>query len=426
MSLNRTTAPAFQPIRTLNIMPLQTHSLQNKAPLHVLGAGDSPVLKLEVLFHVGQAHELKNGVNHLTIKMLSEGTAKRTASEITNHFDYYGSFLETSAGNDRSSVILYCLTKHLENVLPAFCELLTEATFPAQGLEKVRLITSNNERVQEEKNNYTAQVVFRKHLFGDTDAYGITPTSADYLQIDREEVVSHYTQFLKHKNFEVFLVGKVGKTEIELIDKHLGNIPITLPTTPLPAQTAQVYAGKRIVMEKPDSLQSSVRVGKGCIERNHTDFYAFKIMNEIFGGYFGSRLMSNIREDKGYTYGIYSSIINMHRASYMSIGTDVKKEFTSHTLAEIKKEINILQQDLVPADELERVRNYMLGSLAGNMNTPFDLAEVFKNIYFSGLGYAYYTNYVEAIHHITAEEIRTTAQKYLKYEEFLEVIVGSI
>ena len=426
MSLNRTIAPDFQPIRELHILPLQTQKLQNNAPLHWLGAGESPVLKLEVLFHVGQAHEVKNGVNQLAVKMLTEGTKTRTASEITNHFDYYGAFLETSAGNDRSSVILYCLTKHLESVLPAFCELLTEASFPAPELEKIKTITSQNHRVQEEKNNYQAQTLFKNHVFGLENAYGRTPSSADYLEVSREEVLAHYEQFIKAKNFEVFLVGQVGKAEVDLMDTHLGAIHISLPNMPLPTQPPQVYAGKRVFHDKADSLQSSLRIGKICIDRKHPDFYAFKIVNEIFGGYFGSRLMSNIREDKGYTYGIYSSIVNLHRVSYLSIGADVKKEFTQQTLTEIQKEIQVLHQELVPVDELERVRNYMLGSLAGNMNTAFDLAEVFKGIYFSGLGYAYYDEYVKTIQTITPEKLRETAQKYLRYEDMLEVIVGGI
>lgn len=426
MTPDRTIAPDFQPIRELHIIPLQTQKLQNNAPLHWLGAGESPVLKLEVLFHVGQAHEVKNGVNQIMVKMLSEGTAKRTASEITNHFDYYGAFLETSAGNDRSSVILYCLTKHLANVLPVFCELLTEANFPAPELEKIKTITSQNQRVQEEKNNYQAQVLFKAHLFGLEDAYGKTPSSADYLQVGREEVVRHYEQFIKFKDFEVFLVGQVGKAEVDLINAHLGAIQTEKPNTPLPTQAAHSYPDKRVLQEKADSLQSSLRIGKICIDRKHPDFYAFKVVNEIFGGYFGSRLMSNIREDKGYTYGIYSSIVNLHRASYLSIGADVKKEFTAQTLVEIQKEIQILHQELVPADELERVRNYMLGALAGNMNTAFDLAEVFKGIYFSRLGYEYYTEYVKTIQTITPEKLQEIAQKYLRYEDMLEVIVGGI
>jgi predicted Zn-dependent peptidase len=424
MTLDRTVAPAFQPIREIQIMPLQTIHLQNNAPLHWLNAGDSPVLKLEVLFKVGQAHESKNGVNQLTIKMLSEGTTNRTSQQITQHFDYYGAFLETNAGNDRSSVILYCLTKHLESVLPAFCELLIEANFPISELEKVKQITSQNQRVQEEKNNYQAQVLFREHLFGLDNAYGRTPSSHDFLQITREEVVAHYEKFIEHKDFEVFLVGQISEKEIALINQHVGKIAIQSPETPKLQTQPHIYAGKELLVEKTESLQSSVRIGKMCIDRKHPDFFGFKILNEIFGGYFGSRLMSNIREDKGYTYGIYSSIINLHRASYLTMGADVKKEFTQQTLDEISKEIKILQTELVSADELERVRNYMLGSLAGSMNTAFDLSEVFKGIYFSGLGYEYYTNYVKTIQTITSEQLRYIAQTYLHMEEMLTVIVG--
>ncbi len=426
MLLNRAIPPSFQPIQQLAILPLKATTLQNKAPLHWLGAGETPVLKLEIVFRVGQAHEIQNGVNQMAVKMLSEGSKNRTASEITNYFDYYGAFLETSAGNDRSSVILYCLTKHLENLLPAFCELLTEATFPAIELEQQKQITSQSLRVQEEKNNHIAQVLSREHLFGLDNAYGKSPSSADYLNITREAVWEHYTQFFQNKDFDVFLVGQVGEPELKLIDQYIGAIPITTPHIPTPITTTHLCAGKRIVIEKPASLQSSIRICKRCIDRNHPDYFAYKVVNEIFGGYFGSRLMSNIREDKGYTYGIYSSIINMHRASYVSIGADVKKEFTHQTIDEIQKEIHTLHTQLVPTDELERVRNYMLGSLAGNMTTAFDLAEVFKGIYYSGLGYEFYAQYVQTIRTITSEQLQEIAIKHLRYEEMLEVIVGGV
>ena len=131
-------------------------------------------------------------------------------------------------------------------------------------------------------------------------------------------------------------------------------------------------------------------------------------------------------EEKGYTYGIYSSIVNMHRASYTSIGADVKKEFTQQTLDEIKKEIHILHTQLIPDEELERVRNYMLGSLAGNMTTAFDLVEVFKGIHFSEMTYAYYTDYVKTIQTIPPEELQNTARQYLRHDDMVEVIVGGV
>jgi len=426
MSLNRAVAPPFQPIHSLDILPLQTVTLQNNAPLHWLGAGESPVLKLEVVFRVGQAHENKHGVNQMAIKMLSEGTKTRSASEITHYFDSYGAFLETSAGNDRSSVVLYCLTKHLESLLPAFCELLTDAIFPATNLEQQKLITSQNQRVQEEKNNFVAQVLFRENLFGAGNAYGKTPSSADYLHITREDIMAHYAAFMQGKNFELFLVGQVGEQEVRLIDKHLGAIDLQAPNMPTPIIENPTYAGKRVLIEKKESMQSSVRLGNLCIDKKHPDFFAYKVINEVFGGYFGSRLMSNIREEKGYTYGIYSSIVNMHRASYTSIGADVKKEFTQQTLDEIKKEIHILHTQLIPDEELERVRNYMLGSLAGNMTTAFDLVEVFKGIHFSEMTYAYYTDYVKTIQTITPEELQNTARQYLRHDDMVEVIVGGV
>ena len=177
-------------------------------------------------------------------------------------------------------------------------------------------------------------------------------------------------------------------------------------------------------IEKGDALQSAIRLGKVAINRSHADFPGMQVLNTILGGYFGSRLMANIREDKGYTYGIGSALVSMKNAGYFFIASEVGADVCGSALDEIYKEINILKQDAVSTEELSLVRNYMLGSMLGSLENAMSHADKFKNIYFSGLGYDYYQNYIRTVKTINPEDLLGLASKYFNTDAFETVIVG--
>jgi zinc protease len=177
-------------------------------------------------------------------------------------------------------------------------------------------------------------------------------------------------------------------------------------------------------LEKEEALQSAIRIGRRTINRSHADFPGLQVLNTILGGYFGSRLMANIREDKGYTYGIGSASVSLKNAGYFFIASEVGAEVCSKAIDEIDKEIEILKTQPVPDDELVLVRNYMLGSLLGSLENAFSHADKFKNIFFYGLGYDYYERYIQTVKDISAERIMELANKYFNAGDFERVIVG--
>src|SRR5690606_8798304 len=160
--------------------------------------------------------------------------------------------------------------------------------------------------------------------------------------------------------------------------------------------------------------------------KEHPDFVKLLVVNEILGGYFGSRLMKNIREDKGYTYGISSAMVPLKNKGYFIIGTDVNKENTGNTLQEIYKEIETLQNSLVSEEELNTVRSFMVGSFLSEINTPFALADKFKGVHLYGLDYDFYDAYLHTVNNITSIEIQNLAHQYLQKDTFSEVVVGGL
>ncbi len=247
---------------------------------------------------------------------------------------------------------------------------------------------------------------------------------SDYDAIKREELLAYYQAAFKAENCVIVAAGRFEVKEFNLLNQFFGNQWNNKSTSVINSFSYSATVGKEIIIEKPTAVQSAIRMGNLSINRKHEDFAKLQILNCLFGGYFSSRLMLNIREDKGYTYGIGSGIASLKDAGYFYIATEVGTEVCANTLAEIEKEINILHTNLVTENELNLVRNYMLGSMLGSLENAFSHADKFKNLYFSGLDYSYYQNYINTVKTITAQEIQTTAQKYLNWQSMTKVIVG--
>ncbi len=424
MILDRTQPPAFQAIQEVRLPSLDAFTLDNGVVLNLISVPNQPVLRLECIFDAGTWHEQAPTSAFFALKMLSEGTPGRTSAQLSEYFDGYGAFLELNSGPDRSSVVVYCLTKFLPAVLPVLCEMITESTFPQKELDDLRNITTQNLRVNYEKNAYLAGVLFRAKVFGPTHPYGRSQNPEAVDQLTRADVTAFYERAIKNRPFQVLLAGQATAIEVEQINRTLGQLPIQhtqLDDVSLPALPNDMTP---TLAEKEDSVQSSIRVGRRLFTRTHPDFFKMLVTNEVLGGYFGSRLMKNIREEKGFTYGISSNMPSFRRDGYFLIGTDVKRENTQETLDEVHKEIRRLQTEPVEADELNTVKNFMAGEFVGSLNTPFEIADRYKVILFDGLPADFLTTYIQRIRAVSADDILAMTNQYLNTDQLQEVVVG--
>lgn len=423
MTLNRTTSPDFQTIQKVVIPPIHTMALTNGTPLHVVNVGEQPVVRLEIVFEAGAWYDTQQGVSLFTSKMLNEGTSKHSSNQISEFFDQYGAFVEFGHGLDRANFTLYGLTKHLPTLLPLIKEILTDSVIPERELETLKKIQHQSLKVNQEKTAFVAGQEVRKAIFGVHHPYGNPLSETGIASIDRDVVLAFYESYWKGKQYRIFLSGQVGDTEIKLIDKYFGQEKLQI--VPVKSQEqVSLQASSRISIEKDGALQTSIRMGKQLIQRGNPDYFKMLLVNEIFGGYFGSRLMKNIREDKGYTYGISSNLVSLVHGGYFILGTDTKREFTEQTIHEIHVELERLQTELVGEEELQVVKNYMIGSFAGSLNTPFEISDRYKIILSENLPLDYYDNYVERINSITAVDIQEIATKYLNVDSMTTVLVG--
>lgn len=421
--LDRTLIPESKQVTEINFIAPQKQELDNGIKVFTINAGKQELVRIELVFENVNWDVSKPlqaiGVNHL----INNGTSTLTAREIADKVDYYGAFLQTDYGADQSSIKIYTLNKHLESVLPILWSVLNDSTFPQHELDIFKQNQQQSLKVSLQKNDFIARKNFAHGIFG-SSTYGSNIEVEDYQAIERADLLAYFSAAYKPENCTIFVAGKFEEAEFKILNATLGKEWINTATSTVntfsfePAQTGEIF------IERPDAIQSAIRMGVRSINRKHADFPGFQVMNCLLGGYFGSRLMANIREDKGYTYGIGSAIVSMKDAGYFFIATEVGADVCTKALLEIEKEIDLLKAEPVSAEELDLVRSYMLGSMLGSLENAFSHADKFKSIYFSGLDYDYYDNYIKTVQSITAEEIQVLANKYLNTKAFTKVVVG--
>ena len=326
--------------------------------------------------------------------------------------------------SERLVITVHGMTKHLPKLLPMLQEMISESVIPEKELLMQKNIASQNLKVQLEKTAYVAGQAFREQIYGATHPYGKSLNQSLIENLSRESIKDFYEKQVQGKQFKIFLSGKFGEDEIASLNQVFGQIPVEKAQNEGKLTDFVPLKAENILVEKPENLQSSIRLGRKLFNRSHPDFFKFLVTNTVFGGYFGSRLMKNIREDKGFTYGISSSLVPQKDGGYLVMGTDVKKEVTQQTLDEIFKEIKILQTEPIDENELETAKNYMIGSFVGSLNTPFEVADRQKVILLDELPADYYENYIKNIRAVSAIEVMEIANKYYNPEDMCEVVVG--
>lgn len=424
--IDRSIAPEIQPIKEIQLPETISEVLANGMPLHVISSGQQEVAKVEVVFYAGRKQEHKRAVASATASLLKEGTASHTALEIANLIDYYGASIQTKSYIDYSSVTLYCLTKHLNILLPLVYELITEASYPQQELELYIRNQKQKLEVNEMKVEFIAQRAFTANLFGPEHFIGYTTSKSDLEQLTSDDLLQFRSTYYSPSQAFIIASGKLTDEHLKYIDKYLG-MSFNQGTKPQ-VEKVEVSgtAPALIVEEKADAVQSAVRVGKRFINKMHPDYPLVKATNLILGEYFGSRLMSNLREDKGFCYGVYSSIASFLDDAYLCIATEVGIDVTAAALHEIEVELNRLQNYLVSKEELEAAINYRMGVFLSDNDGAFNQHEMLKGLLLFGADKNYLTNYIHTLRHATAKDIREMACKYFDFNSMHKIIAGKM
>ncbi|ULQ51615.1 M16 family metallopeptidase [Flavihumibacter fluvii] len=424
--LNRKIAPPIKDAVEfeLSLKPYDKYVLKNGVEVYAVNAGAEEVIKVEWVFWGGNWYEEKNMVASATNFLLKNGTSKKNAFEVNEHFDYYGASLSRACYNETSAINLHSLTKHLGVLLPVVRELLTDAIFPDDELQLFKQNSKQRLEVNLKKNDFVANRLIDEYLFGFDHPYGRYSRFEDLAALSREEIIAFYEKYYKKGKCIVFVAGKLPANLYELMEGNFGDLPLhaTQPD-PIIHKAYSAVEKKYRVSNDPGGVQGAIRIARHFPNRHHPDFYGVQVLNALFGGFFGARLMNNIREDKGYTYGIYSYLQNHIHQSAWLVSTEAGRDVCEATIAEVYKEMELLRTELVDEEELLLVRNYLMGTILGDLDGPFHIIGRWKNIILNGLTEDFFYQTIQTIKHISAKELQVLANKYLVPEDFYELVV---
>jgi len=424
--LNRHDAPHIYDAVEFDIKlrPYNHFTLDNGVPVYTIDAGAQDVTMVELVFFAGNWYEEKNIVAATTNFMLKNGTKQKKAFDINEHFEQYGAYLNRNCYNETATLTLHTLNKHLPHLLPVMAEVLTESVFPEEELSLYKQNQKQRLEVNLKKSDFVANRYIDEYVFGIEHPYGKYTTQQDYDALQQAELLQYFQQYYMNGKCIVFAAGKLPDDIQEQLNNVFGSLPFNQQTVARKEHIAKPAVQKKYdIVNDANGIQGAIRIARPFPNRHHPDYAKVQVLNNIFGGFFGSRLMSNIREDKGYTYGIHSYIQNHIQSSAWMISTEAGRDVCRATIEETYKEMEILRNELVDEEELDLVRNYMMGSLLGDLDGPFQVIARWKNYILNNLDESFFYNSINTIKNVTAEELQELAKKYLDPEAFYELVV---
>jgi predicted Zn-dependent peptidase len=418
--LDRKTPPSFKPITKVNIPQIASETLSNGRKVYFRNDHAVEVFKIELVIQSGSWFTDQYNLIGLTLKMLNEGTTNKNAHELAEALDFIGSFSEFSPGFDQSSLSFYGLSKFFDKNVDLLAEIISSPRFDEAQFESLKKKEIQKLELNFEKGSYLSSVGLRAQLYSAAHPYGRQNTVSEIKAVSLDQVKGFFNS--NFSDFDVFVTGKLPEDFLHILQAKFGESEIKRVTSH--AINIASSAQKLIEVRKPTFIQSSIKVGKRLFNRTHPDYMKFTVSNELLGGFFGSRLMKNIREDKGFTYGIYSHLYSLNQDGYFNIGTEVNGENEQATLDEIFKDISKLQNEMVGSEELETVKNYMAGSFAGSLSSPFAIMDKFKAVHYQGMDMSFYENYLDNIYAVSSEDINEMMNKHLQPDSFYTFIAG--
>lgn len=422
--LNRKIQPTIQPPGKINFPKPEIYSLSNGIKVYQFNSGTQDVVSIELAFSAGSWFQKKPFTAMATNLMLREGTRNYSAQKLSESLDYFGAHFENTTERDNAYVTLYSLNKHLHNTLPLLVEIVKNPVFPDSEYavlagKQLQMLEVNRQKV-----NFLARTHFNSILFGKNHPYGMYFEPEDIGGITYSDLVNFHKSQYHSGNCSIVIAGRIKPGLVNELEKHFGGDDWSGVTANNIDYEMSGSVQKNHFIIKEGAMQSAIRMGGLMFKRSHPDFAGMKVLNAILGGYFGSRLMNNLREDKGYTYGIGSSVVPLRNGGYFVISGEVGADVTKEALSEIKSELMRLCNEQVQEDELSLVRSYLSGEMLRAVDGPFAQADLYRELIESGLDITHFEGLIDTIQHITPQQLQDMAIRYLNPENLFTLVVG--
>ena len=381
------------------------------------------VVRVSVVFRAGTSMQSVPFSASATANLLAEGSEGMSSKQISDTLDFYGSYYGVSVDRDWSVVTVCCLAKFFDQTMEVLHKIVVRPAFPEEEVVTYCAKRKQALAIDRSKPSQRARELFTASLFGEEHPYGVGYDEALYDDLRREQIVGFYDEYYTAGTCFAVCSGAVTEHHVGAVGELLDALPRRPFVEPGPSLAAE---GVRYAFsEQRGALQSALRSGVVLFARNHPDFIPMQIVATALGGYFSSRLVRNLREVHGYTYGAYAAMVNLQHAGYLAISTEVATEATDDALHQIFSEIDRLRQEKIPTAELRTVKNIMAGEAMRIIDGPFGIADVTIENIQNSMDNSYFDRFLDQVRSFTPGQLLDTAQKYLDPRRFTTVSVGA-
>ena len=416
--------PPVHPFDAQIDIQLKSLELDNGARVYMIEAGTEDVIRIECVFRAGIIKEHLPLLASSANMMLIEGSTRYTSEELNALLDYYGIFLNLQAERDTAGLTAFFLSRYFDKSLELIAEVLFRPVFPEKELEKLMKKRLNWFRINREKVQNIASDRFFECIFGQNHPYGRKVGEPDFDGMTSSLLKDFHSRLYRPEEMAVIVSGKIPGSAATSLEKHFGSLRSEKIQNNEKVSIIEGSPVRKEHIKKKGAVQTAIRIGAATINKRHPDYPGLKFLNVILGGYFGSRLMKNIREEKGYTYGIHSIVSSFDKSGFRMITTEVGRENAGKAVDEIKKEINLLLTTPVTPGEIEVVSNYIAGEIVRLFDGPMAIAESFRSAWEFGLDMSYFSTIMHTIRTITPEELIKLANSYYNTGDIYEITAG--
>lgn len=417
--------PTIAPIPEISFPLFHEYHLDGGLQVYELRGGMAGVCKMDVIFYSGRPFELKKTLSRAATSLIKEGTTLHSSADLAEFFDYHGSTLSVFSTMDHGGLTLLCLSRYFEKMLPEFIDVLHDAVFPEEEVTKFKQNAKEKLKEDLSRNDAIAYRKITEEIFGVDHPYGYNSSIESIVSLSREDMLDHYRKTYVQENGYIVLSGDIPENSREILNKYFSKVEVGQKAVLTHSMDVAPKGGYNIYAEGANDHQNSIRIGMRTVKRGHPDFPGLALLDNLFGGYFGSRLMRNIREDLGLTYNIYSNIELMYFDAYWMISTETSNENAGKTVDQIKKEMKSLRTTLVTDKELDMARNYLLGNLLTSLDSTFSIASMHRNLLCEGSDPHFLNQIIEEIKGVTPKDLLELSNKYLNWDDFITVVVGT-
>ncbi len=413
--------PVIAPV-SAEVAEAHRETLANGVDLYTLAADEFGVLRVSFVFRAGSSVQKRFFSASAVANLLAEGTANHSARELAEELDFYGSWFDVTIDRDYAYISFCMLSRFVPETLAVAEEIILHPTFPEEEISGYCLKRKQRLKVERQKVDNKARELFSVALFGKDHPYGVVADEEEYDNLTRECLVEFYRTHYTAENCFVVCSGRIGEEELTRVRAIASQLPSG--GGKITADLPEPVVTHRIFRRHEGAVQSSIRIGRLLFPRQHPDFTGMQVVATALGGYFGSRLMQNLRAEHGFTYGVMAAMVNFERAGYFAVATQVGSDSTREALVEIDREIERLRREEMSEEELDLVKNMMIGEMMRILDGPFGVADVTIENILCGTDNGAIARQVAEIRRMTPRDVRLLAEKYLRREDLITVVVG--